>query len=91
LWNAVRGRAAIVLAGHEHDMQRLRPVGGTTEFVSGAGGNERYPLRRDRRVAFGNDQTFGALRLDLRRGLARYAFVAATGRVLDSGTIRCRP
>jgi hypothetical protein len=90
LWNDLRGRATIVLAGHEHDMQRFRPVDGITEFVSGAGGNERYPLRRDRRLAFGNDRTFGALRLDLRPGVARYAFVTAAGRVIDRGSIRCR-
>jgi hypothetical protein len=91
LWNDLRGRAAIVLAGHEHDMQRFRPIDGIVEFVSGAGGNERYSLRSDPRLAFGNDSEFGALRLDLRPGVARYAFVTAAGRVLDSGAVRCRP
>jgi 3',5'-cyclic AMP phosphodiesterase CpdA len=92
LWNDLRGRAAIALAGHEHDMQRLRPIDGVTELVSGAGGADRYALRpRDPRLAFGNDTTFGALRLDLRPGTAAYAFVSTAGRVLDRGTIRCRP
>jgi hypothetical protein len=92
LWDDLRGRAAIALAGHEHDMQRLRPIDGVTELVSGAGGADRYALRtRDPRLAFGNDSTFGALRLDLRPGVAAYAFVSAAGRVLDRGTIRCRP
>jgi hypothetical protein len=91
LWNDLRGRAAIALAGHEHDMQRLRPIDGVTELVSGAGGADRYALRtRDARLAFGNDTTFGALRLDLRPGAAAYAFVSAAGRILDRGTIRCR-
>jgi hypothetical protein len=91
LWDDLRGRAAIALAGHEHDMQRLRPIDGITELVSGAGGADRYRLRRDPRLAFGNDTTYGALRLDLRPGAATYAFVSAAGRVLDRGTIRCRP
>jgi predicted phosphodiesterase len=86
----LRRRAAIVVAGHDHDMQRLRPVDGITHFVSGAGGRSLYPLRRDRRLAFGDDRHYGALRLDLRPGVARHAFVTADGRTLDSGTIRCR-
>jgi acid phosphatase type 7 len=90
LWTALRGRAAIVLGGHDHDMQRFRPVDGITEFVSGAGGNERYPVRRDRRLAFADDDAFGALRLVLRPGRADYAFVDVAGRVLDHGTVRCR-
>ena len=90
LWDALRGRAAIAVAGHAHDMQRLRPIDGITEFVSGAGGAGLYPLRRDDRLAFGDDRTYGALRLELRPGAARYAFIAAGGRVLDSGTVRCR-
>jgi acid phosphatase type 7 len=91
LWAALRGRASIVLSGHDHDMQRFRPVDGITQFVSGAGGAERYPVRRDRRLAFANDDAYGALRLDLRPGRAAYAFVDVAGRVLDRGTIRCRP
>jgi hypothetical protein len=90
LWDALHGHAAIVLAGHAHDMQRLRPIDGITAFVSGAGGDELYPLRRDARLAFGDDSSYGALRLRLRRGAAAYAFVTADGRILDSGTVRCR-
>jgi 3',5'-cyclic AMP phosphodiesterase CpdA len=90
LWDALRGRATIVISGHEHDMQRFKPVDGLTQFVSGAGGAELYSLRRDPRLAFGDDRTHGALRLRLRPGAAAYAFVAADGRILDSGTVRCR-
>jgi predicted phosphodiesterase len=89
--DALRGRTAIVLTGHEHDMQRFKPIDGITHFVSGAGGRGRYELNDDSRLAFGDDQRFGALRLRLSRGLARFAFVAAAGQVLDSGSVRCRP
>jgi hypothetical protein len=92
LWDALRGRASIVLSGHDHDMQRLRPVDGLTQFVSGAGGRHLYELDHDdERLAFGDDEAFGALRLTLRPGVARHAFVSADGRTLDAGTIRCRP
>lgn len=91
IWDALRGHVAIVLSGHEHDMQRMHPIDGITSFVSGAGGHSHYGLRRDDpRLAFGDDRHDGALRLRLRRGVASYAFVAADGQVLDRGTLRCR-
>jgi hypothetical protein len=91
LWRAVRGRARIVVNGHDHGMQRLRPIGGTTIFVSGAGGRTLYPVdRADRRLAFFDDRHFGALRMRLRPRSAAFAFVDARGRVRDSGRLRCR-
>jgi hypothetical protein len=91
LWNDLRGHAAIALAGHDHDMQRFKPVDGITQFVSGAGGRSLYDVRSDdERLAFANDDEYGALRLVLRPGRARYAFVATDGRVLDRGRSRCR-
>ena len=47
-WNALRGRATIVLSGHDHNMQRLAPVDGITQFISGAGGKRLYDLRPTR-------------------------------------------
>ena len=90
LWDALRGRAVLVVSGHDHNMQRLRPVDGITQVVSGAGGHSRYGLRRDRRLAFGDDRRFGALRIDLRPGRALLRFVAFDGRVLDRSSLRCR-
>jgi hypothetical protein len=89
-WQALIGRAVLVLNGHDHDMQRLHPHRGITQFVSGAGGRSHYPVDADRRLAFSDDEQYGALRLRLSPGVARYAFVSAAGRVLDSGVTRCR-
>jgi hypothetical protein len=90
-WNALIGRAVLVLNGHDHDMQRLHPHRGITQLVSGAGGRGHYGVDAgDRRLAFSDDETDGALRLVLRPGIARYAFVSVSGRVLDSGVVRCR-
>ena len=90
-WDRLEGRARIVLSGHDHDMQRLRPHRGIVQFVSGAGG---YSLRSidesDPRLRFAKDGVTGALRLRLRRESARYAFVEANGRVLDAGELGCR-
>ncbi len=89
LWDALQGRARIVLSGHDHNLQRLRPVGGLTQWISGAGGRELHPLRPDPRVAYGNHETFGALRIDLRPGRAVLRFVAQDGRVLDRHAVSC--
>ena len=91
LWNATLGHAALVLNGHDHDMQRMRPVRGVTELVSGAGGYIHYRVDTSHpRLAWSNDRVFGAVRLDLRPGSARYSFVSAAGTILDSGSVRCR-
>lgn len=92
LWRALRGRARLVVNGHDHNLQRLRPIDGITEMIAGAGGKSRYDLDEDdNRLAFARADVDGALRLELSRGLARYRFVTATGDVLDSGLVRCTP
>lgn len=90
LWDTVRGRAALVLSGHDHDLQRLEPVGGTTQIVSGAGGRALRRVDRDPRLAFSSDRHYGAVRLALRPGRAVVSFVAADGRVLDRSRVSCR-
>ncbi len=90
LFDALRGHAVLAVSGHDHSMQRYRPVGGVTQVVSGAGGHDRYGLHREPRLRFGDDADYGALRIDLRPGRARLRFIAADGRVLDDSTVRCR-
>jgi len=91
LWRALRGRARLVVNGHEHDLQRFRRRDGLTEYVAGAGGHVRYPLRRDRRLAFGRADRDGALRIELEPGRARLEFRGANGALLDRSEVRCRP
>ncbi len=90
LWDALRGRARLVLGGHDHDLQRFRPVGGLTQIVSGAGGRAHDRVRHaDPRLAFSDDRAFGAVRRSLRAGAADVAFIAADGRVLDRSSVSC--
>jgi hypothetical protein len=90
LWQVLQGRAAILLSGHDHDLQRFRPVGGTTQYVIGAGGRKRYDVdEHDPRLAFSRDSTDGALRLRLKPRIARLSIVAANGHVIDRSTVRC--
>lgn len=90
LWDALAGHAALVLNGHDHTSQRLRPVAGTTEVVAGSGGHDPYPVHADDpRLAFSETGTPAALRLELHPGAARLAFVTADGRTLDQQSITC--
>ena len=91
LWRAVRGRVRLVLNGHDHDLQRLRRLGGTTILVAGAGGHSRYALHRDySRLLWGSDSVDGALRLRLRPRRLRFTFVSAAGLILERGRAGCR-
>jgi Calcineurin-like phosphoesterase len=87
----LEGNASILLSGHDHDMQRLRPISGITQLVSGSGGRELYPVNRnDPRLAFYDDTHHGAVRLKLRPGRAVVSFVASDGSLLDRSAVRCR-
>jgi hypothetical protein len=89
-WEALAGHARIIVNGHDHNMQRMRAQDGVVEFVSGAGGRDLYDVDEgNRRLAFSDDSHHGALRLMLEPGRARWRFVAANGRQLRSGTLRC--
>jgi hypothetical protein len=92
LWNALRGRATLIVNGHEHNMERFAPRDGLTELVAGAGGRGIYPIEPQERaqLEFANDTDYGALRLTLRPGRADYRFVAVDGRTLDRGRVRCK-
>ena len=90
LWRALRGRARIVLGGHDHSMQRFERRDGMTLLVSGAGGRERHEVDEDDpRLAFADDDAHGALRIALRPGRAELAFVRVGGEVLHRYTARC--
>jgi hypothetical protein len=91
LWRALRGRARLVLNGHEHALMRYRRRAGLTEYVSGAGGGVRYALHADSRLAFGRSDRTGALRMVLTPGEARLEFRDLSGAVLDRSHATCRP
>ena len=91
LWDAVAGRAAIVLSGHDHNLQRFHSVDGTVQLVSGAGGRGHHNVNEeDPRLAFSEDTEDGALRMTLTPGAADLQFIAADGEVLDRSTVACR-
>lgn len=90
LWRAVKSRAAIVLNGHDHNFQHFKPRDGIVELVSGAGGAGHYSSdQNDPRLVWDEDDEFGALRLDLRPGLARFRFVSVDQGTIHRGRVRC--
>jgi Calcineurin-like phosphoesterase len=90
VFDELRGHARILLAGHDHDMQRLHPTEGITQYVIGAGGAQLFPTNRDDpRLAFFEDSQHGALRLALRPGRAALSFIAADGSLLDRSVVSC--
>jgi len=93
LWNALRGRARLVLSGHDHDMQRFADRDGLRQLVAGAGGRPNIPLavRSQAKLVFSERLRPGALRLRLSPGRASIDFVATSGRVLDRSSATCRP
>ncbi len=82
MFKAMSGHAAMYLSGHDHDMQIMRPVGGVTQIVSGAGGREAYPCRSHALSVWCDSSVHGALRLTLRGGVANLAFVSKDGNTL---------
>ena len=91
----------LVLAGHEHNYQRWKPIDasrdadsdGVVHIVAGAGGHGVIPFDRDDdRLAHGEDENpdaFGALRLELFDRRVAYEYVNIDEDVLDSGSIEC--
>jgi Calcineurin-like phosphoesterase len=91
IFSELQGHASILLAGHDHDMERLHPVNGITQYVDGAGGKELYPVNSsDPRLAFADNTHHGALRIRLIPGQATLTFVAEDGTTLDRSFVGCR-
>jgi hypothetical protein len=90
LWRTLRGRAAIVVNGHDHNMQQFKPKNGIVELISGGGGHGLYHVNgNDPRLAWDEDNDYGALRLDLRPGVAHFRFVSPGKGTVHRGTVHC--
>ena len=90
-----RGGADIVLSGHDHSYERFAPqnaVGqrrarGVQQFVVGTGGRTLYALGpREKNSRARNNDTYGVLRLDLRRRGYDWKFIPVVGQYTDSGS-----
>lgn len=92
LWALLtRHRFTLVLAGHDHDYERIETKG-PVQFVVGTGG---APLRRVKGRRPGSkrviDDAHGVLELTLEPGGYRFRFLDTEGRARDAGEGRCAP
>jgi hypothetical protein len=79
----------LVLNGHEHFYERLRPRQGVQYFISGAAGKlRRNNLKRnDPDFVFGNDQVQHFMLFEATPATLRFRAISDAGAVLDSGTL----
>jgi len=99
LWNAlVDAKTTMVLNGHGHNYQHLRPLdaagsldpAGVTQFTVGTGGEDKEPLPSPEPRTFNQyDQGFGVLKLTLHSSSASFAYQTVNGGTPESGTLPC--
>ncbi len=90
IWQRLQGHARLYISGHDHNSQRFRPDRGLIQIVAGAGGHGLYGVDESYpRLVWSNDDDVAALRLRLRPGHARIAFIANDGDVLHRGRVGC--
>jgi hypothetical protein len=79
----------LVLSGHEHFYERLKPRQGVQYFISGAGGKlRRNNLKRDDPdFAFGNDQAQHFMLFEAMPEALSYRAISDADEVLDSGAL----
>ena len=78
--------ADAVLAGHDHDYERLQ-IGTIPYFVNGLGGMSRYPFLRQvagSQARYSAD--YGAMRVTASETEIMYDFISSAGTVIDSYT-----
>lgn len=95
---ALRHRADLALAGHDHDYERFRKMDssgsesatGIASFVSGAGGKTLYEFRSPEPGSVARyNRTFGVLALRLGEGRYAWEYRTIDDDVVDSGVGRC--
>jgi tartrate-resistant acid phosphatase type 5 len=83
-WPYAQWGATAVLAGHDHNYERL-VRGGLVYFVNGSGGDDLYP---NNSVILGSEMIFaaehGAMLIEASDAAITFQFVTVTGRVVDS-------
>ena len=88
----VKYGVSVVLAGHDHVYERVKPQAGIVHFVVGSGGQlRRGNLRRGSPItAAGNDTDLVFLAAEIAGDQMHFNAVSRTGVVVDSGVIQRR-
>jgi calcineurin-like phosphoesterase family protein len=84
----VAGDVDVVLAGHEHFYERIKPQHGIAYFVSGAAGSLRAgDIRASTLTAAGFDQDFHFMLFEVTGQELYFQAISRTGRTVDAGVI----
>ncbi len=85
----VRHGVSVVLTGHEHFYERIKPQKGILHFISGGGGKLRPgDIRKDPQTDAGFDTDLHFLMMEIDGDDLWYQAVSRTGKTVDSGTFR---
>ena len=85
----VAGDVDVVLAGHEHFYERVRPQHGIAYFVSGAGGSLRPgDIRPSKLTAAGFDEDFSFMLFEVSGEQLFFQSITRSGRTVDAGVIQ---
>lgn len=79
----------LVLSGHEHFYERMKPQHGVLYFISGAAGQlRRDNIRRDQAYAAGYDQGHHFMLFEIDGDELQFQVISEDGRTVDSGVWR---
>ncbi|HEX4567653.1 MAG TPA: metallophosphoesterase [Vicinamibacterales bacterium] len=84
----IKYNVSLVLNGHDHTYERIKPQNGILYFVEGSSGQLRAgDLRKDSPLtAFGNDTDRAFMLMEIDGDLLTFNTISRTGAVIDSGT-----
>ncbi|HWQ53158.1 MAG TPA: metallophosphoesterase [Bryobacteraceae bacterium] len=78
----------LVLSGHEHFYERIKPQRGIYYFISGSGGKlRRGGMNRSEITAAGNDQDRGFVLFEIAGDKMHFQAITRTGQKIDSGVL----
>jgi hypothetical protein len=85
----VRHGVSVVLTGHEHFYERIKPRKGILHFISGGGGKLRPgDIRKDPQTAAGFDVDLHFVMMEIDGDDLWFQAVSRTGKTVDSGAFR---
>lgn len=88
----IEGDVDVVLSGHEHFYERIRPQHGITYFVSGAAGSlRRGDIRNTRLTARGFDTDYSFMLMEVSGDDLYFQAISRTGETVDAGVITRQP
>jgi 3',5'-cyclic AMP phosphodiesterase CpdA len=79
----------VVISGHEHFYERIKPQKGVTYFIVGSSSKlRRGDLRKSSLTAYGNDSTYAFMLAEIDGDDMHFQTINGKGVTLDSGSIR---